>query len=607
MARGIPQDKIEEVRAASDIVEIVSGYLSLRKRGKNYFGLCPFHTEKTPSFSVNPDLQIFHCFGCKAGGNVFTFIMKLEGVTFPEAVRTLAQQAGIIIPETDIDESQLQEKEALFFVNRLASEIFIENLAKDAGKKALEYLHRRGLTEEIVTRFGLGYSLDRWDGLILHAKGKSLKTEHLLKAGLIIEREGGGYYDRFRGRIMFPIHNLTGQVVAFGARKIVDDDSPKYINSPETDIYQKRLVLYGLYQSREQIRNNDEVIMVEGYTDWISLTIHGINNAVATSGTSLTEEHAKLIRRYTLNAVILYDSDSAGSAAALRGADVLMENGLEVRIALMPAGHDPDSFVRQNGIDEMRKLLNRAVSILDFKINELEKLGQMATASLRAKATRSLLESVSKVKDQIRRAYLVKDLAVKLQIEENILWSEMRKFGRRLRVENRFKDNRRQSQQDKSFFKTKLGAAELGLVEVMVLSPDLIGQISNHLRLDEISHPNLKNIVQDIYSLKERNEFIEPTVLSKHLDDPTTSDYLAEIASKQSDSQDRSRLADDYIRVIKLYTVKEAIEKIRTQIRDSQSTGQSNQALLEEYQCLLQEQKRLIQTKYIAKLNEDSS
>ena len=600
----IAQEKIEEVRTASDIVEIVSGYLTLRKRGKNFFGLCPFHTEKTPSFSVNPDLQIFHCFGCKAGGNVFSFIMKIEGVTFPEAVRTLAQQAGIFLPETDVDESQLQEKEALFYANKLAAEFYQNNLTQEVGKKALLYLQERGLSREIVADLGLGYSLDRWDGLLNHAKSKSMSTERLLKAGLIIAKEGGGHYDRFRGRIMFPIHNLTGQVVAFGARRIVDDDSPKYINSPETDIYQKRLVLYGLYQSREIIRKADEVVVVEGYTDWISLYQHGIAHVVATSGTALTEEQAKLLRRYTSNVVILYDSDSAGAAAALRGADVLMEHGLEVRIAMMPAGDDPDSFVRQHGTEETRELLKQAVPLLDFKIRNLERQGKFATASFRAEATRSLLESVARVRDQIRRSFMVKDLAEKLKIEEAILWSEISKLVKRTRRYKETQHTERKPESNKKFFTTKLGAAELGLVEVMVLSPDLIKPISQRLNPDEITHANIRSIIRKIYELDANKEFIEPMILSQFMDDPSSADYLAELACRQADSMDRRRLAEDYIRVIKLQKVNIAINNIRGQIRESQSQGQSASHLLVTYQELLQEQKMLNETKYIVLSNQ---
>jgi len=598
----IPQGKIEDVRMASDIVEVISGYITLKKRGKNYFGICPFHTEKTPSFSVNPELQIFHCFGCKAGGNVFSFIMKIEGITFPEAVRTLAREAGILIPEMDVDESQLQEKEALFYANKLAQEFFKQNLVQsEFGKKGLLYLQERGINKELATNLGLGYSLDKWDGLLNHARSKSQSVESLLKAGLIIGREGGGYYDRFRGRIMFPILNLTGQVVGFGARKFVDDDSPKYINSPETDIYQKRFILYGLYQSRESIRKSDEVIVVEGYTDWISLHEHGMRNVVATSGTALTEEHSKLLRRYTSNAVILYDSDSAGATAALRGADILMEFGLEVRIATLPIGDDPDSFIRKHGIVQGQKLIEQAVPLLDFKIADLQKLGHFATASSRAVTTRSLLESVDRVKDQIRRAYLVKDLAEKLTIEEATLWTEMRKIASKTKSTKTADINKRQTESKKNYFITKLGAAELGLVEVMILNQDLIAPISQHLSPDEIKHATIRNIIQQLYNIKARNEYIEPSILSYFMDDPSSSDYLAELATRQPDSIDRRKMAEDYIRVVKMREIDEAIEDIRMQIRNSKSEENTASELLVVYQRLIKDQKILKEKKFLTK------
>ncbi|HOC89291.1 MAG TPA: DNA primase, partial [bacterium] len=346
----IPQDKIEQVRLASDVVDVVSGYVTLKKRGKNYFGLCPFHQEKSASFSVNPDLQIFHCFGCGAGGNVFTFVMRIEGLTFPESVRMLAKAAGIVLPDEEEDPGQLQEKEALYYANSLANDFFMANLLREAeAEPARRYLASRGLTPEVFARFSIGYSLNKWDGLIQHARTKSLNPDLLVKAGLAIRKEDGGIYDRFRGRITFAIHSLSKQVVGFGARRIVQDDSPKYINSPETPIYQKRYILYGLHLAREAVRQADRVVIVEGYTDLISLHTAGIEQVVATSGTAMTEEHARLLRRYTANASILYDGDSAGASASLRGAEILLANGFDVRIAMLPGGQDPDEFVRLNG------------------------------------------------------------------------------------------------------------------------------------------------------------------------------------------------------------------------------------------------------------------
>ncbi len=590
----IPPDKIDDVRFASDIVDVVSGYLTLRNRGRNYFGLCPFHKEKTPSFSVNADLQIFHCFGCGAGGNVFTFIMRMEGVTFPEAVKLLAQQAGIALPEDEENFDEYREKEALFYANNLAAQFFQQTIRTEEAADARTYLQSRGIGEAEYELFGIGYAPNAWDRLIKHATAKTLKTETLHKAGLVIKKDDGGFYDRFRGRITFAIKNLSGQVVGFGARRIVNDNSPKYINSPETEVYQKRFILYGLFNSRDEIRRADSVVIVEGYTDLTSLYRINVRNVVATSGTALTEDHARLLRRYTSNAILLYDSDSAGAAAALRGADILLENGLEVQICTMPENVDPDEFARQNGEEEVRRLLTSAVPLLEFKINRFEYQSRYGSSSQKATLTREVLGSVFKVNDPIRRSFLVRDLAERLRIEEAYLWSEVNKMERQNRY--RRSDESSSAQSENAFFYTAKGTAELGLLGVSLRHPELIDRILKNINLDQITHSEIQSIFE-----RFKQQSVDP--LTFKAPDVLTQVQDATIATRLSNlmvMDDPFPKAWEFARECLIRFHKSLVEEQMGQLkRDMQSETKSSAELMNDLRNLSMEREKIKRGEYI--------
>ncbi len=425
----IPDNKIDEVRSASDIVDVVSAYVSLKKRGKNFIGRCPFHQEKTPSFNVSAEKQMYYCFGCGAGGNVFTFLMQHDKVSFLEAVRTLADRAGIALPADDPgSQAQANEFEALYNACRIAGHFFYDTLTRaPEGKTGMAYFRGRGFTDETIKKFGLGYSLPGWDGLLRHGEQEGIPVDVLERAGLILKREeGSGYYDRFRGRAMFPIFSASGKVIAFGARKIREDDPlAKYINSPETPVYSKSKVLYGLSYARDAIREKDAVILVEGYADLITVSQAGVRNIVASSGTALTEEQIRLIDRYTKTIILVYDADSAGSKATLRGVDLVIEQGLDVRVAELPEGEDPDSFVRKQGRDAFQALVDGAESFLEFKANYFRRLGMLASPEGKVRAIRSIVNSISRMKDELRRTVYVKMLAEKYGLQESLLYREI--------------------------------------------------------------------------------------------------------------------------------------------------------------------------------------
>jgi DNA primase len=592
----IPQDKIEQVRLASDVVDVVSGYVTLKKRGKNYFGLCPFHQEKTASFSVNPDLQIFHCFGCGAGGNVFTFVMRIESLTFPESVRLLAKAAGIVLPEEEEDLSQLQEKEALFYANSLANEYFMANLLQEAeAEPARRYLAARGLTPEAFARFGIGYSLAKWDGLLLHAKSKSVNPDLLIKAGLVIKKEDGGMYDRFRGRITFAIHSLSKQVVAFGARRIVDDTSPKYINSPETEVYQKRYILYGLHLAREAVRQADGVVIVEGYTDLISLHMAGIQQVVATSGTAMTDEHARLLRRYTANASILYDGDSAGAAASLRGAEILLANGFDVRICLLPDNQDPDEFVRKNGPEAMRRELQQGMALIDFRMKRLEQQGLLRTPSQKAESTRELLSSIARVADIIQKSFLLRDLAEKLNVEEAVLWTEVHKLERRTRLQVRGTESNGQPVKGDRYLESKRGAAELGLLEMALTQPELLPRILSVITAAEFLHADVRTVFENLELDAVEGVPFEIQRYLAMIREPMVAERLSRALEQIHKASHPARFAFDCLNTIRIAKLDTRIEALRTRMKSGEKVGEE---LLREYREVVEERKRLEQIEF---------
>lgn len=427
----LPPEKIEEVRNAIDIVDLISTYLQLKKRGRNYVALCPFHHEKTPSFYVSPDRQMYHCFGCGASGNVFTFLMETEKVSFIESVKYLAEKAGIKLPEYSYDYDQkAKEQEELFQVMKFAANFYYRNLHEtDEGKYPLEYLFKRGLKNDVIKTFALGYSLNKWDSLYKYASEQKISSDLLEKVGLVKKNDEGGYYDTFRGRIMFPIFSASGKILGFGARKLFEDDNlAKYINSPDTQIYNKSKVLYGLNFAKEHIRENDNVLLVEGYVDLLKTYQAGFKNVVASSGTALTLDQVRLISRYTKNITILYDADSAGVKATLRGIDLILENDMDVKIAPLPKGEDPDSFIEKYGKEKFENLIKNSIIFVDFMIDALTANGHINTPEGKTKVVRFIIQTLIKIKDPIKRNFYIKHIAEKYGIYESILLNEMDKL-----------------------------------------------------------------------------------------------------------------------------------------------------------------------------------
>ncbi|MBF0504139.1 MAG: DNA primase [Candidatus Omnitrophica bacterium] len=426
----IPNDVIHQVIERSDIVEIIGNYTALKKAGRNFKALCPFHHEKTPSFVVNPDKQIFHCFGCGVGGNAVGFLMRQEHLEFPEAVRFLANKAGIAVPQdaSDAPNPSRQLREEIVKVNTLAAlffhDVLLTHRQADAGL-ARDYLKGRGVDLETVKKFQLGFAPNEWDALLKHLRSKGISEELMQKAGLIIAREGkNGHYDRFRNRIIFPIFDIQNRPLAFGARTMEESDGAKYINSPETVLYTKGQHMFGLQLTKLAAGKLDQMIVVEGYMDMIMPYTHGIENIAASLGTALTSEQVRLIRRYTSNVVMLFDTDAAGQSAIVRSLDLLIDEGMNVRVATLAQDEDPDSFIRQQGLEAFRARIKDAQSILDFKFNWLKGQYGLATVEGKSKISQELLLTIGRFKNEVAKYELTRQLARLLSVPESVLFKQ---------------------------------------------------------------------------------------------------------------------------------------------------------------------------------------
>ncbi len=433
----IPKEKVQEVIDTARVEEVVGEFVHLKKRGVNQIGLCPFHNEKTPSFIVSPAKGIFKCFGCGEAGSSVDFIMKHEHYTFPQAVKWLAQKYHIEIQEEEQSPEQIEaenEREGLFNITNFAAKFFEKTLYETEKGKAigLSYFNERGFSEQTIKKFQLGYSPETWDGLSKAAIEAGYTKEYLVKAGLAIQKDNGNVFDRFRNRVIFPIHNASGRVLGFGGRILITDKKQaKYVNSPETLIYNKSNVLFGLFTAKNAIIKQDNCLLVEGYTDVISLFQSGIENVVSSSGTSLTTGQIKLIKRYTQNITILYDGDAAGIKASFRGINMIVEEGLNVRVVLFPTGEDPDSFARSHNSEQLETFLKEnAQDFIHFKADLLSKEAGDDPVK-KAGVVREIIETIALVPEQLNRIYFIRETSELLNVKEEILTNEVIKVRRK--------------------------------------------------------------------------------------------------------------------------------------------------------------------------------
>lgn len=439
--RGVPSETIQQIRERIDIVDLISTYVSLSKAGQNFKGLCPFHAEKSPSFSVNPGNQYFHCFGCQAGGDAFTFLMKQENMDFMEALRELSQRAGIALPERRQSISRLESglsRERYFYLYQLAASWYHRNLQElSDAQAARSYLDQRGLSRQSWTTFQLGYAPEGWNGLSNWMERQSVTDDELIRAGLVVRKERDGAqgfstYDRFRNRVLFPIADTRGQILAFGGRVMQDEASPKYLNSPETDLFFKGRSLYALDKARQSATAAGRFYLVEGYFDVIALYEHGITNVVAPLGTALTSDHVQILRRFVPSVTLVFDGDAAGVNAALRTLDLFLNSGVDVRVLLLPTGDDPDTYIRTNGVDAFLELEERAPTLLNFVVTSVLDKAQKDSIQDRVKHADEVLAILQKTKNPLEKDEYLKVVSERLGIRQDLLRKQLPTLRRRI-------------------------------------------------------------------------------------------------------------------------------------------------------------------------------
>jgi DNA primase len=505
LAAYIPDEKITAIKNAADIVDIVSESVSLRRAGRNLLGLCPFHAEKTPSFTVSPDKQIFYCFGCGAGGNVFSFLMKNDGLTFPEAARALARRYGIDLPTRKMsthEKKKLTERETILTLNGEAMAYFCDCLlSEDRGQQAKGYLIKRGITRKTIDEFRLGFAPDGWDHLIRHFRSRRKPDQMVLRAGLIIPRKNReGHYDRFRNRIIFPIFSAQNQPVGFGGR-VMDDALPKYLNSPETPVYNKSQSLYGVNRARQRSRETQTVYVVEGYFDLLSMHQFGIENTVATLGTSLTADHVRILKGFVGEggrAILVYDSDQAGIKAAQRSVSVFQKGMLDARILVLPKGHDPDSFLMDFGPDDFIKAAKQAMGMIPFMVESaVDKYGLSIDGKVRI--VNELKSAILATADPVARSLRVKQLAERIGVDETIILQKVRHAapapGRAAWLPGRPETSKKPVS---SPVRGETYRLERQVVTMMLQFPEMIADIERGRIMDHFTDPGLAEIGQDI-------------------------------------------------------------------------------------------------------------
>ena len=575
----IPQDIVDRVRDTADIVDVVSQYVDLKHRGANYFGLCPFHGEKTPSFSVAPAKQIYHCFGCSTGGNVFSFLMEYQKVSFPEAVKTLADRYNIPI-QYEEGEGGSELFSSLYELHNIAVKLFQDNLFSQRGESALAYLTDRGLTEDILKQFKVGFAMDSWDQLVKQCTGKGFTKSHINQSGLFTQSEKGTF-DRFRSRVMFPIFHPSGKPIAFGGRIFGVEDPAKYLNSPETPLYKKSDVFYGLQASRDAIRKTGFAVLVEGYMDFLQLYQAGIHPLVAVSGTAFTQRHALALSRITQKVVLLYDGDNAGGNAAIRAGWVLLKAGLEPTIVRPPGDQDPDDWVRAVGRNDVLSAIESPTSFLDFHLEFHS--GKSLEGAERRQYILDLMREIRSIQDGIVRNDLVRILSEKLMVDEHDLVRVMK--SQRVNPVQ-YPDQTDQGDEIPKF--TSIAdRAQIELLQLLALEEQSTRQyVQENVSLALFTTPLLKKVAG--FLLDEKLS-VESSAIIEYFQDKHERDSVAQILFAETQNIPPEQIVSDCLKILKSMPLKERIQSLRIQIREKESNGDDPQKELDEVIKLQQE------------------
>lgn len=585
-----PRELIEEIRLQNDIVDVISQYVPLKQKGNSYFGLCPFHNEKTPSFSVNSEKQFYYCFGCGAAGNVYGFLMQMENCDFVEAVKRLADRANIPLPEPNLS-PKAQEMEQLrlrlFELHKVAGRFYYEALHQPQGTKALEYLIKRGIQPNIQRKFGLGYAPDSRNMLFQHLEEKGFTISEMLKSGLVLEnKDGSGYHDRFFNRLMFPILDVQGRVIGFGGR-ILSRGEPKYLNSPETFLFNKSRNLYGLNFARRARKK--EIILVEGYMDMISIYQAGFHNVAASLGTAFNQDHAAVLKKYAEDVILLYDSDEAGTAAALRAIPVLVKNGLGVKVLQVSNGKDPDEFIRQNGTMEFSKLLMNAVHYISFQIHCLRRNYNLENMEHKVRFTIEAAKILSELDSEIERNIYTAEVAKMTLVGEDAIQKEIAKIRNKNEAtfsqESQKKRLKKYNEEKAEGFYSSKGIleAQKNMLSLWITYSWLYEKMKNLLLPEDFLEPVYQKTARLIGELYEKNNTVFPGELVSYFETLEEQKMVTEIFAAQKEFESKLDMEK---------TIKEGVWLIKnTKIEQNKATAES----VEELQRLNMEQRKLME------------
>ena len=581
----ISERVLSEVLERCDIVEIISSYIPLKRAGRNFKANCPFHHEKTASFIVSPQKQIYHCFGCGAGGNVFNFLMRYEKLEFREAAQALAEKVGVEIQLSAENPKEISENRELYKINELAANFYHDHIKSKEASSVRSYLAQRGISAESVKELKIGYAPDAWGSLMSFLRNKKAPLRLQEKAGLILSKQhSSDYYDRFRSRVIFPIFDIKSRVVGFGGR-ILTDALPKYINSPETPVYSKGRILYGFNFSKDAIGKNDQAVIVEGYLDFLIPYQDGFKNIVASSGTALTIEQIRLLKRYTHNIVTIFDSDKAGEFATLRSLDLFIEEGMNVKVASLPKGFDPDLFVRERGIEEFKRVVSDAVNLFDYKLSVLVSRHDPKIIENRAKIAAEMLSTISRFKNAVLQSEYVKRLSDSLSVKEEALLVELAKMKDGLVISRNLTETVHKSPE-----KHNLKAAEKMILRLMLAERKFVTLTKDRLEIADFHNQHLKDVVEHMFDLDSQGEDVHVGRLVNRFAESPIAEILTELSvAEDLQNADKEKILHDCIQRLKKEGLKLKCKKLHHEFK--QAENEQNEEMLK---CLIEEYNQLI-------------
>jgi DNA primase len=572
MAKHSYESLVREIKGRLSITGLVETYVSLKRAGRGFVGLCPFHDDKNPSFHVNDDMGVYHCFGCGAGGDIIGFVMRYKNLSFKEAVAELANRAEIKIENRPVAVSRNSGRGLALKANALACEYYHQMLTNSAeGKCAKDYLDKRGFTDQIIKEFRLGYAPQGWDRLENFLRRKKLPLEIAENCGLVIKRSNGeGYYDRFRNRLIFPIVDVDSRVVGFGGRVINGEDSPKYINSPESEIYHKRNIFFGLDKSKDFIRKIEKAIIVEGYMDYLSLYAAGLKNVVATLGTSLTQEHSLLLRRYTDKVAVVFDGDKSGEHASIRVLEVFLKVGVSPCIVVLPQGHDPDSFISRSGGDEFLSLVDNAIPLMDFFIEKT--LASFKEGLItRNRAIHRIIEMVGIIQDSIEKTHYIKKTAEIFGLREHELFSLMKNVTQSQILES-------------SRLVEKANSHEKMLLKIVLKFPQFLQVVREADIVRFLGDSEIESVLREMLE----RDVIEVSSLLVRFNNTTSQEIVSDAIFTSNDVTDEHaarKMIEDCIRKIRLRKLEDRMRSLRVEIEQATNTKDDvlEKELIKEY------------------------